>query len=188
MKKKVLGLALIAMSLMTVNSVAQTNANNNTCPANKENVQCKKAPDNGKCKPACPFEGLNLTDAQKNQLKQLDTKREAARAEKKKEMKAEKQRRDSAKVADRRNAKKSYLAEIKSILTPEQYVTFLENSFMNGGQYHDKAFKQGKPGKDGKGMRHHGDRKGKDGKGKDGKRNHAHRNAKSMNNTPASNS
>ncbi|MBO5454946.1 MAG: hypothetical protein J6A20_00310 [Muribaculaceae bacterium] len=183
MKKKILGLALVAMSFVTVNSIAQTPNQNNTCHVNKENAICKKGNANGVCnqKQVCPFDGLNLSDAQKDQMKQLKAKRDAARAEMKKADKADKQRRDSAKMADRRNAKKEYLEEIKVILTPEQYTMFLENFYINGGNHHAKAFKNGKD------MKFKGDRKGKP--GKDGKRKHAHRGAKNMNTSaPAANS
>lgn len=178
MKKKILSLALIAMSLVAVNSVAQTN---NTGTPNQENVQCQAPGKKGECAPACPFEGLNLTDAQKTKIKELNTKRDATRTEKKKELKAEKQRKDATKMSERKNAKKTYLAEVKAILTPEQYVSFLENFYINGGNHHDKALKQGK----------HKDKNGKFAhKGKDDKRSHAHRGSKNMKstNTPATNS
>ena len=147
MKKKILGLALVAMSFVTVNSIAQTPNQNNTCPVNKENAICKKGNANRVCnqKQVCPFDGLNLSDAQKDQMKQLKAKRDAARAEMKKADKADKQRRDSAKMADRRNAKKEYLEEIKVILTPEQYTMFLENFYINGGNHHAKAFNKTNP-------------------------------------------
>ncbi len=42
------------------------------------------------------------------------------------------------------------LAKVKAILTPEQYVQFLENAFVNGGgQGHKQAMKQGKQGQRG---------------------------------------
>jgi hypothetical protein len=175
MKKRIVGLALIAMSLVTVNSVAQTpNQNTQTTPK-QENTQCKKAPGKGQCKAVCPFEGMNLSDAQKGKLEQLNTKRANARAEKSKATKAEKQRKDSVKMTERRAAKKEYLEEIKAILTPDQYVVFLENSYVNVDQHHGKAMKQ---------YRHHGkDMKGKP--GKDGKKNHANRGTKNRTNAQA---
>lgn len=99
----------------------------------------------GKCdaKPnrPCPFEGLNLTDAQKEQLKQL---RQAAPADK--------QARKEAKREAKREARRERLAKVKAILTPEQYVQYLENLVVNRqkmaqrkpGQKHAGEFRQGR--------------------------------------------
>lgn len=77
---------------------------------------------------ACnPFEGLNLTDAQKQQLKDLRQKE----MQQVKDKKADKKQAKDAKKADRKAAKQARLAEIKKILTPEQYTKFLENSLLN---------------------------------------------------------
>lgn len=95
--------------------------------------ECTKAP-----KAMCPFEGLNLSDKQKEQLKQLNADRRADRekkiAEKRDDMKAKKEE-GNAKFeemkAQMKAERKAELEKIKSILTPEQYVKFLENSFLN---------------------------------------------------------
>ncbi len=131
MKKKFLGLAIVAMSLIAFNGMAQSTSGNNT--AKQEKAECKKDMKKGD-RPAKvnPFEGLNLTDAQKTKLQELDAKRAAAKAEKSKELKADKQKRDEAKLADRRAAKKQYLQDVKAIIGPEQYVIFLENMVVNG--------------------------------------------------------
>lgn len=77
MKKKILGLALIAMSVVTFTGMAQTtNKDNNV---KKENIKGKKADKQMRRNQVNPFEGLNLTDAQKTQLQNLDTQRKAAR-------------------------------------------------------------------------------------------------------------
>ncbi len=65
-----------------------------------------------------PFEGLTLTDQQKTQLAEL-----------RKEHKARGESKQQAKV----DYRKDRLAKIKSILTPEQYVQFLENSYLQNG-------------------------------------------------------
>lgn len=67
------------------------------------------------------FEGLNLTEAQQTQIHELTKNC----AEKRKECKDQKQ-------AGRKECKAEMLAQLKTILTPEQYVQFLENSFLNG--------------------------------------------------------
>ncbi len=132
MKKTVLGLAIAAMSFTAFGTMAQTTSNNNavaTC--NNEqvctaNTKCPK----GECN---LFEGLNLTDTQKAQLQKLHADRKASREQLAKARKENKMRTDSAARADRRASKKQYLEEVKAIIGPDQYVTFLENVYINGG-------------------------------------------------------
>lgn len=130
MKKFIVALAAVAM---TAGFVAKADDNNNRpcqgarqCDVPCENRPCAAAD----CKAVCPFDNLNLTDAQKEQLKALRAKKIEAR-------KAQKQDKKAAKAECRR----AELAEIKAILTPEQYVQFLENNYV------DKSFNRA--------MRHH---------------------------------
>lgn len=157
MKKKILGLALIAMSCVTFSSMAQTTNDNTATTARQENVKGKKGARQER-KAINPFEGLNLTDAQQAQLQQLDAKRKAARQEQAQARKENKQKKDSARMADRRAAKKAYLEDVKAIVGPENYVVFLENMYVNGGGHRDgrkAAFSQSKK------QKAQGDRKGK---------------------------
>ena len=114
MKKFILALAVLAMTAsFTVEA--------------KGRKDCSKAQDCAKTEcpkqaRTCVFEDLNLTDAQKEQFKVLKQKRMEAR-KKNKQMKATK--------VSRELRKEEFLAEVKTILTPEQYVKFLENSFTN---------------------------------------------------------
>ncbi len=76
--------------------------------------QCKKeCCDKAKCDSKClnPFEGITLTADQQAKLDVLKSNKEAR--------------------PDRRQMKREYLAKVKEILTPDQYVVFLENSFVN---------------------------------------------------------
>lgn len=154
MKKKILGIALLAMSFVGFSAAAQTPAANT--PAQQETV--RKGDRQGRNAQVNPFEGMNLSDAQQAQLKQLNEKRQAERQARKQTRKDEKQRKDSARMAERRNEKKSYLDQVKAIVGPEQYVVFLENFYVSGGNKaamgHNKAAKA----KDGR--KGHGDRKG----------------------------
>lgn len=146
MKKKVLGLALIAISAFTFSSVAQTQANvKNTAT---EQSKCdKKQCDKQICN---PFEGMNLSDSQKEQLKKLNETRRAQRTEKAKAHK-EQQKADRAKRAEARKAeKRAYLQNVKSIIGTENYVTYLENMVINGdrhkGHKGHKAMRDGNKG------------------------------------------
>lgn len=131
MKKTVLGLAIAAMSFTAFGTMAQTTGCNNAATCNSEqvctaNTKCPK----GECN---LFEGLNLTETQKAQLQKLNANRKASREQLAKARKENKMRTDSAARADRRASKKQYLEEVKAIIGPDQYVTFLENVYINGG-------------------------------------------------------
>ena len=175
MKKKVLGIALLAMSFVGFSAAAQPPATN--APAQQETV--RKGDRQGRKAQVNPFEGMNLSDAQQAQLKQLNEKRQAERQARKQTRKDEKQRNDSARMAERRNEKKSYLDQVKAIVGPEQYVVFLENFYVSGGNKQGGKNVKSKDGRKG-----HGDRKGN--------RNHAHSFNKAAgnvaNNAPASKS
>lgn len=137
MKKSVLGLAIAAMSFTAFSTMAQTTACNNTASCNNEqvctaNTACTKVDavcTGGEC---ALFDGLNLTDTQKAQLQKLNADRKASREQLAKARKESKMRTDSAARADRRASKKQYLEEVKAIIGPDQYVTFLENVYING--------------------------------------------------------
>lgn len=137
MKKTVLGLAIAAMSFTAFSTMAQTTACNNTASCNNEqvcttNAACTKVDavcTGGEC---ALFDGLNLTDTQKAQLQKLNANRRIARELMAKARKETKMRDVQAARADRRASKKQYLEEVKAIIGPDQYVTFLENVYING--------------------------------------------------------
>ncbi len=85
------------------------------------------------------FEGITLTEAQKTALKQL----KADRKNKALEAKKAKRQADSLKRVARRAERLEYLHQVQKILTPDQYVTFLENTIVNNGGP-GKGFKPGK--------------------------------------------
>lgn len=158
MKKKILGLALIAIAFVTFASSAQNTKTDNT--TKQEIMKGKKADHKDFGKQKNPYEGLNLTDAQKSQLQQLDAKRKEAREQQKQLKKEQKQRKDSTKHAERIAAKKSYLQEVKAIIGPEQYVLFLENAYVNGGA-HNKGMKAKGQDSKKKGAKDMGDKRAK---------------------------
>lgn len=179
MKKKVLGLALMAMALVGFNGMAQNNSQKNS-QCSKSQTECTKGGKDMKKEARTmknPYEGLTLTDAQKSKLAALDSKRMEARKAKmearKDEVKGQKSQMSDADRKARMEARKAdkmeYLKEVKAIIGPDQYVVFLENFYVNGGgnQGQKKVMMQGKDGK--KDMAHHkgmkGQRKGGDRKG-----------------------
>lgn len=116
-----------------------------------------------------PFEGLNLTEQQKADLKAIKPAMKAERKAAKEQAKAEgnenKERKDpQARMAEKQQMKTEYLSRVKSILTPEQYLTFLENNYKAKGKDAGDKMKKG-PRHEGKGPKAHGDFKGRPGKG-----------------------
>ena len=167
MNKKIIGMTLAAASLLSLNGFAQTQ----TTAGNSVNQECVAS----KCKQACPasgkklkhaksnpFDNLNLSDSQKAQLQQLAEKKKAERMQQAQTKKENKMRNDSAKIADRRSAKKEYLEEVKAIIGPENYVVFLENFYINGGsqRHGNKAALSHGHGNKAKTMKGKGDRRG----------------------------
>lgn len=140
--KKIISLALVALSLTALPAVANNSdvKDSKTCT---EQTCRKGAP--AKCKAASAFEGLQLTDSQKEQIKALGTKQ----AEQAKEARGQKMRNDSTARVARMEARKGYLNDLKSILGPEKYVQFLENSYLYGkdGGRHGKMDKKARHGK-----------------------------------------
>lgn len=135
MKKTIFGFAALVLALAGFSASAQTTCDNSTgCSgtncATAECTVAKKARGQRAQKP-CIFEGLDLTDAQKQQLKDLDTKFAADR-----KAVAEKAKADKAKAGDdirkaRQEARRKYLADVKSIIGDKKYVEFLENYYLN---------------------------------------------------------
>ena len=139
MKKTLLSLALMAVA--AIPAFGQ----NNACPAAKDCAP-KACPEaKAKCdkqKPDCClpcFDGLNLTDAQKTKIRDLRQACDSVR---------------KACMAEKKENRVKYLSDLKQILTPDQYVKFLENNFINQTPGRKpqalKAAKVGKAGKDGR--------------------------------------
>ena len=116
MKKKIMTVAIAAIALFSTTAFAQN-------PSNCQNgTECAKQPSQQEIQ-MLMFDGIQLTDAQKAQLKVIPSpgKKQAERQQK------ERQDRAKQKKADRLE----YLNSVKAVLTPDQYVQFLENSFVN---------------------------------------------------------
>lgn len=162
MKKAILSLAIAALAFSSLPAFAQAPDNNGkACENPTECTQARKGRHDNGPKASNPFEGITLTDAQKASLEALRTKR----AEACKAARAEKQKSDSARMATRKAERKAKararLDEVKAILTPEQYVVYLENIVIDQpAPRHDQGDKA---------RRSHGNNGGKDGR-KDGHR------------------
>lgn len=133
MKKTFLSIAVLLASIAGVSASAQTTAD---ATAAKTKTECTKGCA-AKGAPAYnPFAGLNLTEQQQSQLQTLKTQMKDAKAKEAKTReaaKAERQAQKKQKMEARVQARRDYLAKVKNILTPEQYVQFLENSYVDQG-------------------------------------------------------
>lgn len=121
-------LAIAAASIFSFSSFAQT-------------------PDKACCN---PYEGLNLTTQQKEKLNKITTpaqslkeNRDKQRADRDK-VRVERKKQATAQRENRKNLRANYLKEVRTVLTPEQYVQFLENNYVNAGSFKAKNMAKGK--------------------------------------------
>lgn len=136
MKKVFSSLLIAAMAMTGVSAMAQTD--NNTCNGPQNcNVQteCTRRADCGKKGPrTCAFEGLQLTEQQQTALKAIPTPGQSIKALKDqgKQARKDQQKADrAARCQAVKDIRANYLKSVKEVLTPEQYVQFLENSYVN---------------------------------------------------------
>lgn len=133
MKKTVIALSIALVSAMGFSAFAQSQQ---TATPKKE----KKEMRGNRKKMQCPnpFEGITLTADQQTKLDNLrkncmrnDSIARNEMKQKRDEMrKANEQKRNDMRQA-RLQKKRDYLNNVKTILTPEQYVVFLENTIIN---------------------------------------------------------
>lgn len=168
MKRNLLTLAVAAASLFAFSAAAQSVTDTENAAANCRKEACKK--DAKQCKEACkkdakqckdgkpckdakkckadrqrqapnPFEGLNLTADQQAKLKEIPTPRQVAKTAAQGTDKAAGQKANAkAGCLISKDIRANYLREIRTVLTPEQYLQFLENNYINGamkGPKHD---------------------------------------------------
>lgn len=148
MKKYLMTMAVVAASMMTMSAFAQTvrTGNGDSCKKAKEGKcvvsrQCSKS--DSTCRKAAynPFEGLNLTEQQQARLQAIPRPGKVAATAVNGARGAGVQQNVPAKKAIRRDIRANYLKEIQQVLTPEQYVKYLENYYISA-----KPGKQAKPG------------------------------------------
>ena len=129
-RQTILALTIAGLSLFSISAFAAT-----PTPASTDSV-ATSIPLNsrGKIKKACrnkAFEGLNLNDAQRASLDKIATTRDSTLKANMLRLKAQKKKMRRACDSTQSASRALYLKEIKDALTPEQYMTFLENSYVN---------------------------------------------------------
>lgn len=153
MKKSILVIALSAIAAVGFNASAQQQDCKKACDK-KEKKECVQ--DKKECrKGANVFANLNLTDDQKAKLKALRENCQKQRFEKEKAKRDSAKAKREARMKEQRQERENFLKEIKSILTAEQYVQFLENEFLKSKQDMRKGKMKGMHQGKGKGQRHH---------------------------------
>lgn len=160
MKKLFVSLMIAGATLLSATSYAQTttqsNAPQSTCCGKecskdkKEKKECKKEGKKEVRKGEIgrahrlstdPFNGIELTADQQQRLQVLRQglgpvmPQSYEKSDKKQELsKEEKMKLRQEKAEKKKDAKKNYLNGVKEILTPDQYVIFLENVYLYGNQ------------------------------------------------------
>lgn len=132
MKKTILSIAVVIGSLVA-GQAAFAQAPDQNASAQTQAARGRQAPQVYN-----PFEGLNLSEQQLADLKALaDAKQEKMRKQREEAKNQQNDNkadtpRDRKAIADaQRQERKEELAKIKAILTPEQYVQYLENAYLN---------------------------------------------------------
>lgn len=186
MKKTLFSIALMALAAIPSFAQSQNCKNVQNCqqtvcngPQNCNNDSCDKKICSFD-RSAALFEGINLSNSQRERIDALNAKvraeRDQARAdfqkgkaeakkaaqemsadERKAAKMASKEAKKDAKKARmeaRKAGKTAYLAEMKTILTADQYVKYLENAYTNAGKQVKAKFTQAR-----KGDKHKGGKK-----------------------------
>lgn len=164
MKKKLFTLAL--MALFTASASVGVLAQNPTDKEKSGNVENKGKRDNRSAVPD-PFAGLNISEAQRTKLDELNKRVASERKKERGAASAEKKARNRDQFKARAEAKKKYLEEVKSILGNDKYVAFLENFYLNGPRAGAKCHKFAQA--------HRGDRKKMSGERRHDKKDRADR-------------
>lgn len=152
MKKTILTLTLASATLFTTSVFAQSTNNANNC----QTAPCAPCGSGYNCNAPCPyfqnpdscmmnpFADLNLTADQQAKIKELRNK------------KFQQKTKDIKTKQELRQAKRQdFLNDLKGILSQEQYVQFLENSYTNGPAFGKGYRNYGKYGKNDCNRRHH---------------------------------
>ena len=126
-KKIIVAILGLCTIVATPAAFARTSGNDN----GKKELKADKRGGKRGGEASNPFEGLNLTADQQTKLDALKKECQEARKAKAEARKSQAQQRKDANKEAAKTARTEELAKIKAILTPEQYVQFLENNFVN---------------------------------------------------------
>lgn len=143
MKKILVSIAIISASILS--TYAATNNSSNTDRQTRTECTCDGAMQHkGKHgskqdRGMKAFEGITLTDTQKSQIEALRAEQKARKEAAKKQRNENKQKKENLtdeqrqqlraeKQKQREEAHQQFDAKMKTILTPEQYAKFLENT------------------------------------------------------------
>lgn len=149
MKIKSLIIALAAIFTLGVTASAQTPNSNPTdcknkkvCHGDRKECKDRKAPN--------PFEGLSLTQEQQEKLAAIPCPRQVMKAACENKADADSMKANPALRKEMaRNVRANYLKQVKAVLTPDQYVQFLENYYTTNPAVKAKKDKNGKDGRHG---------------------------------------
>ncbi len=159
MKKNIIAIAVMAVATLSASSAFAASKDDKKCSTPdctkkecKADTQCDKK---GCLQAPCPFADLNMTAEQQTKLQALQTEVQQQKQAKREELKSnrDKAREEGKKYAQ--DSRKDYLAKVKAILTPEQYVQFLENSYLNAQPGRQKSTRI-----EGRADMHRGDKSG----------------------------
>ena len=149
MKKTILSIAFATAGIFAFTAMAQEPCCNagqpqHCCQAAGDS--CCQAAQHKHARPAKPdlFKGITLTEEQQAAVNALNEKY----AQERKDAKKEKAEAKAKERKDGNESRKSYMEEMKQILTPEQYVVYLENVATNRPQGQIKKAPKIKHGKD----------------------------------------
>ncbi len=153
MKKTIVALSLALISAIGFNSFAQAPQNKEKGEKkDKRELRDKQRPDRQRPN---PFEGITLTADQQSKLEALnkechknDSVARSTEKQRREDMKKANREKGMEMMKARQQQKRDYLNKIKAILTPEQYVTFLENKVLNMPVVKDKMNRGDKQKKD----------------------------------------
>lgn len=133
MKKKIFGIALAAI-IMAMGANAQTTDNSAVTEKAKKECVKKDCDKKQKCNRPCVMEKLNLSDAQKAKIKEINEGYEAQkRGLYEQAVKEGEAQKDSMKIVTRARMmelKRKNLNDIKAVLTADQYIQFLEENYL----------------------------------------------------------
>ncbi len=148
MKRTILSIAFVAVATLMLTAVANNNSANEDISQDKcKKERCDKnnikRGKHHKAHMFNPFEGIALSDSQKEQLKAKAVERKANRE------KMMKNHSDENKKMRKqwRDMRKQHLEDLKLILTPEQYVQYLENLALNSHNQKPRFHKHRTPNK-----------------------------------------